>query len=126
MARVGFIADLGHVVWFLAVMAYLLTVGKRLLPARDTLSKQLRPDLDRTFVSELRVPAGSPVIGKSIGEANLNGGSGLQVLKLFRGEQQLTEPAHDTVLAAGDQLVIHGQVKDVVERICAAVEQAAA
>lgn len=96
-------------------MAYLLTVGKRLLPARDTLSKQLRPDLDRTFVSELRVPAGSPVIGKSIGEANLNGGSGLQVLQVSRADAQISRPDHHFVLQAGDLLVLHGQVRDVVD-----------
>ena len=98
-----------------AGMAYLLTVGKRLLPARDTLSKQLRPDLDRTFVSELRVPAGSPVIGKSIGEANLNGGSGLQVLQVSRADAQISRPDHHFVLQAGDLLVLHGQVRDVVD-----------
>ncbi len=96
-------------------MAYLLTVGKRLLPARDTLSKQLRPDLDRTFVSELRVPAGSAVIGKSIGEANLNGGSGLQVLQVSRADAQISRPDHHFVLQAGDLLVLHGQVRDVVD-----------
>ena len=96
-------------------MAYLLTFGHRLLPERETLSKQLRPNLDRTFMTELLVPHNSPVIGKTLHEANLNGGSGLQVLKIFRDEQELTEPAHDTLLLAGDQLVLHGQVKDVVE-----------
>src|SRR5574344_1410523 len=96
-------------------MAYLLTVGKRLLTARDTLSKQLRPDLDRTFVSELRVPAGSPVIGKSIGEANLNGGSGLQVLQVSRADAQISRPDHHFVLQAGDLLVLHDQVRDVVD-----------
>ncbi|MCQ4346332.1 SLC13 family permease [Pseudomonas stutzeri] len=98
-----------------AGMLYMLTIGKRLLPERDTLSKQLRPDLDRTFVSELRVPAGSPVIGKSIGEANLNGGSGLQVLQVSRADAQISRPDHHFVLQAGDLLVLHGQVKDVVD-----------
>lgn len=98
-----------------AGMFYLLTIGHRLLPERETLSKQLRPDLARTFMSELLVPHDSPMIGKTLSEANLNGGSGLQVLKIFREQEELTEPGHDTVLAAGDQLVIHGQVKDVVE-----------
>ncbi|MEO4048558.1 SLC13 family permease [Pseudomonas sp. CAU 1711] len=98
-----------------AGMLYLLTIGHRLLPERETLSKQLRPDLGRTFMSELLVPHDSPMIGKSLAEANLNGGSGMQVLKIFRDQLEYTEPGHDTVLMAGDQLVIHGQVKDVVE-----------
>ena len=96
-------------------MAYLLTIRHRLLPERETLSRQLRPDLSRTFMTELLVPHDSPMIGKTLHEANLNGGSGLQVLKLFRDEQELTEPGAETLLASGDRLVLHGQVKDVVE-----------
>ena len=94
---------------------YLMLFSRRLLPDRETLSKQLRPDLGRTFMSELLVPHDSPVIGRTIGEANLNGGSGLKVLKIFRDELEITEPGHDTALAAGDLLVLHGQVKDVVD-----------
>ncbi|MBT8765659.1 SLC13 family permease [Metapseudomonas boanensis] len=94
---------------------YLMLFSWRLLPDRETLSKQLRPDLGRTFMSELLVPHDSPVIGRTISEANLNGGSGLKVLKIFRDELEITEPAHDTALAAGDLLVLHGQVKDVVD-----------
>ncbi|WP_313129078.1 SLC13 family permease [Stutzerimonas nitrititolerans] len=96
-------------------MVYMLTLGKRLLPERDTLSKLLGPRLDRTFMTELRVPQSSPVIGKSISEANLNGGSGLQVLQVNRGAMLFSRPEHDFSLQAGDLLVIHGQVRDVVE-----------
>ncbi|WP_312234807.1 SLC13 family permease, partial [Stutzerimonas nitrititolerans] len=89
-------------------MVYMLTLGKRLLPERDTLSKLLGPRLDRTFMTELRVPQSSPVIGKSISEANLNGGSGLQVLQVNRGATLFSRPEHDFALQAGDLLVIHG------------------
>ncbi|SDS89326.1 SLC13 family permease [Pseudomonas oryzae] len=98
-----------------AGMLYLLTIGKRLLPARETLSKQLRPDLDRTFMSELLVPHDSPVIGKTLSEANLNGGSGLQVLQVSRDGEQISRPDHHFVLQAGDLLALHGQVRNVVD-----------
>ena len=55
------------------------------------------------------------MIGKTLSEANLNGGSGLQVLKIFRGEHEFTEPGHAFALAAGDLLVLHGKVRDVVD-----------
>ena len=96
-------------------MLYMMTIGRHLLPERESLSKQLRPNLDRTFMSELLVPHDSPMIGRTLSEANLNGGSGLKVLKRFRNQQEISEPDHDLVLNAGDQLFIHGQVKDVVE-----------
>ena len=94
---------------------YLMLFSNRLLPDRDSLSKQLRPDLARTFMSELLVPHDSSVIGKTLAEANLNGGSGLQVLKIFREEQELSSPESHTQLRSGDRLVLHGQVHNVVE-----------
>ena len=96
-------------------MLYLLTIGHRLLPERETLSRQLRPDLSRTFMTELLVPHDSPMIGKTLHEANLNGGSGLQVLKLLRDDQELDQPPGNTLLVSGDRLMLHGQVKDVME-----------
>jgi di/tricarboxylate transporter len=66
-------------------------------------------------MSELRVPYSSPMIGRTLSEANLNGGSGLQVLQVSRDDQQISRPEHDFVLQAGDLLVLHGQVRDVVD-----------
>ncbi len=94
---------------------FMMTLGRHLLPAREPLSRTLRANVGRTFMSELLVPPGSPVIGKSIRDANLNGGSGLQVLKLFRGDEAITEPGHDFVLQGGDQLVLHTTRQDVIE-----------
>lgn len=94
---------------------FVMLFGRRLLPARETLSRMLRPDLERTFMSELLVPHDSPMSGRTIAEANLNGKAGLQVLKLFRGDEVFTEPPNTTVLAAGDRLVLHTTVRDVVE-----------
>lgn len=98
-----------------AGMLYLLTFGQRLLPDRDTLSSQLRPELERTFMTELLVPHSSPMIGRNIHDASLNGGSGLEVLQVTRDGEQISRPTPDFVLRAGDMLYVHGQVKDVVE-----------
>lgn len=94
---------------------FIMLFGQRLLPARDTLSRTLRPNLARTFMSELLVPRDSPMAGRSIADANLNGNAGLQVLKLFRGDEVITEPPNTTLLEAGDRLVLHTTVRDVVE-----------
>lgn len=116
LAPFGMFEITGAGLAFAAVgMLYMMTIGRRLLPERESLSKQLRPNLDRTFMSELLVPHDSPMIGKTLSEANLNGGSGLKVLKIFRDQQEISEPDHNMILCAGDQLFIHGQVKDVVE-----------
>ncbi|MEL0168414.1 MAG: SLC13 family permease [Pseudomonadaceae bacterium] len=96
-------------------MAFVLLIGHRLLPERESLSRQLRPDQSRTFMTELLVPHDSPVIGQTISQANLNGNSGIRVLKIFRGEDELSTPLNDTRLLAGDRLVLHAGMRDFVE-----------
>ena len=96
-------------------MAFVLLIGHRLLPDRESLSRQLRPDQSRTFMTELLVPHDSPVINQTISQANLNGNSGIRVLKIFRGDEELSTPLNDTQLLAGDRLVLHTSMRDFVE-----------
>ncbi|WP_285276417.1 SLC13 family permease [Halopseudomonas bauzanensis] len=96
-------------------LAFIMLFGNRLLPDRDSLSERLRPTRSRTFMTELLVPQGSPVINQTIAEAQLNGDSGIQVLKLFRGDDELSTPLKTTTLSAGDRLILHANVRDFVE-----------
>ena len=96
-------------------LVFIMLIGHRLLPDRESLSKQLRPDQSRPFMTELLVPHDSAVINQSIADANLNGESGIQVLKIFRGDEELSTPVNTTVLAAGDRLVLHANMRDFME-----------
>ena len=96
-------------------LTFIMLFGNRLLPDRDSLSERLRPTRNRTFMTELLVPQGSPVINQTIAQAQLNGDSGIQVLKLFRGDDELTTPLNTTTLIAGDRLILHANVRDFVE-----------
>ena len=96
-------------------LAFIMLFGKHLLPDRDSLSDRLRPQRSRTFMTELLVPQGSPVINRTLAEAQLNGGSGIKVLKIFRGDDELTTPLNTTTLRAGDRLILHTGMRDFVE-----------
>ena len=96
-------------------LAFIMLFGNRLLPDRDSLSERLRPARNRTFMTELLVPQDSPVINQTIAEAQLNGDSGIQVLKLFRGDDELTTPLNTTMLTAGDRLILHANLRHFVE-----------
>ena len=96
-------------------LGFILLLGHRLLPDRDSLSSQLRPDQSRPFMTELLVPRDSGVIGRSISEARLNGDSGIQVIRLFRGDDEIPSPGRDTLLQGGDRLVLHANMQDFVE-----------
>ncbi|WOD11753.1 SLC13 family permease [Pseudomonas sp. NyZ704] len=96
-------------------VGFIMLVGHRLLPDRESLSKQLRPDQSRPFMTELLVPHDSPIINQTIADAKLNGNSGIQVLKIFRGDEELSTPLNSTLLNAGDRLVLHTNMKDFME-----------
>src|SRR5690606_40681567 len=66
-------------------------------------------------MTELRVPQGLPVINRSLAEAQLNGNSGIRVLKIFRGDDELSTPLNTTTLSAGDRLILHAGMRDFVE-----------
>lgn len=96
-------------------IGYIMLVGHRLLPDRESLSKQLRPDQSRPFMTELLVPHDSPIINQTIADARLNGDSGIQVLKIFRGDEELSTPVNSTLLSAGDRLVLHANMQNFME-----------
>ena len=96
-------------------LAFIMLFGNRLLPDRDSLSDRLRPQRSRTFMTELLVPQDSPVINRTIADAQLNGDSGIKVLKIFRGDDELTTPLNTTTLSAGDRLILHAGMRDFVE-----------
>ena len=66
-------------------------------------------------MSEVLIPHNSNVVGQNLSEAGLNGNSGIQVLKVFRDEEELSQPLHTTVLRAGDRLIMHSSVQDMLE-----------
>jgi di/tricarboxylate transporter len=86
---------------------YLLTVGRRLIPAR------IRPaqDLIETFrmppyLDRVRVTADSPLIGTTIAEGMPGRDLDLDVLQIIRGSDTYIGPFTDQAIAEGDRLTI--------------------
>ncbi len=89
-----------------AGFAYLLLVGPWLLPERrgDELTENYQLG---KYITELRVPESSPLVGKSVEEAKLSE-EGVFVLELLRGETKVWSPRAQK-LQAGDVLLVRGQ-----------------
>jgi di/tricarboxylate transporter len=83
-------------------------LAPRFLPARETLTQQFTGSGDRLFMTELFVPEGSRLAGRTLKEARLSNGK-IKVLKLFRGDDELSAPAPDTTLRVGDRVIVHTQ-----------------
>lgn len=87
--------------------AFMLVFAPRLLPVRETLSQQFGAG-ERWFMTELFVPEGSHLAGRTLREARLSNGI-IQVLNLVRGDTELADPAPDTRLEVGDRVVVHSR-----------------
>jgi di/tricarboxylate transporter len=91
-------------------IAYMAAVGRRLLPARTTVSSTVRSGKIRDYLSEIHLPAGSPLSGATIQEGVLARAPGLRVLQLIRDESIVPSPPPSTRLREGDVLLVKGEV----------------
>ena len=114
----GMARDLGHpgftmfqftplgVICFVVGCAYLLTIGRWLLP--DSRAGELIEDYELgKYITELRVMPESSLIGTSVGEARLGDEFGVFVLELIRGDEKIWSPRSQT-LQEGDVLIARG------------------
>ena len=102
------------VVLALAGCAFMYFFAPRLLPARETLTQQFTGSGDRLFMTELFVPAGSRLEGRTLKEARLSNGT-IKVLTLFRGDDEYSAPSPDTRLVVGDRLIVHSRSKGMMD-----------
>jgi di/tricarboxylate transporter len=122
MRPIGF-AELAPVGLVLAVagIAATIVLATRLSP--EAADRGGLEPVDREYVTELVLGAGSPLIGKALGE--LDAALALPVLAVMRNGSALS-PDRRQVLAAEDRLVVGGSPADVlrVEAVRPAVEGA--
>lgn len=85
---------------------YLAVVGKRLLPARESLTSILSEDERREYMTEAFVPAASPLIGRSLRTAGLVKARGFRVIEVVRDGVAIHIDPAATPLAEGDRLVL--------------------
>jgi di/tricarboxylate transporter len=94
--------------------AFIYFFAQRYLPVRETLTQQFSGSGDRLFMAELFVPEDSRLAGKTLKEARLSNGV-IKVLKLFRADEEFSAPAPETLLKAGDRLVVHTRSSAMVD-----------
>lgn len=111
----------------LAGIAFVTLVGWRLLPdgGRSGETGAQPFDID-SYLTELRVPAGSPVIGKRLSEA-LDGLEQQPVIDaLIRSWNQVVRRLHHAVLQEGDVLIAEGETEAIQALVARGFELVAA
>jgi di/tricarboxylate transporter len=96
-------------------VAYLLTVGHWLTPTRDAESDLISSYELRQYLTALSVGPSSPIGGKTLRETRFASDYGLQVVGIDRQEQRIAFPRGDTMVQAGDILIVEGNIPDIAK-----------
>lgn len=95
-------------------MIYMLFVGRRWLPnygSDESLTDQYSI---REYISEVLVLPSSLLIGKTLGEANINMELDLNVLGIIRGNEQRIAPSPYERILEGDLLIVEGKLANIL------------
>ncbi len=98
-----------------AGLAYLLTIGRWLLPGRETLSSILQTTEAREYFTEAFIAAGSPLIGKKIPDTALKSIPNSRILDVTRAGTVLLTPLDQIELQQGDRLRITTVLSGMME-----------
>ncbi len=120
----------------LAGVLFIAFLGRRWLPRRDPSAEAAAPRArlaERVRLEEhaamLRLPEGSPLIGRTLAQSRIGQATGLNVFAVARDGRTELMPGSNTVLRAGDRMLVTGELKrflDLREWRGLEVEQGAA
>jgi len=99
-----------------AGIAYMVLLGRRILPSRHPAREMAGEHVDLDQVYSLRerlfvldLPEGSPLAGKTLAECRVGSALGLNVMGIRRGGRLDLAPDPATRFEPGDQIVVQGQ-----------------
>ncbi len=95
-------------------LIYMLFFGRKLLPNRGGEESLTEQYSIREYVSEVLVLPASHLIGKTLGEANINLELDLTVLGIIRGEEQKIAPSPNEQIEEGDLLIVEGKLANIL------------
>ena len=99
----------------IAGLAYTYFIGRFLIRDRAPTAGLLEQFELRSYMTEVLVLPSSPLVGKTIGEANLGRDLDLSIVRVLREPEQYLWPSRDMVLRAGDILLVEGARADVLK-----------
>lgn len=111
---------------FIISLGFMALVGRRLLPQRQSLEQKHLPSPSELFqlyrlpdnLLRLRVPQGSGLIGHMLLESHFRE-QGVNILRVrHTGQAHDSLPTGETVIQAGDQLIVQGTDQEVAQ-VCA-------
>ncbi|SPH18548.1 putative transporter [Defluviimonas aquaemixtae] len=95
-------------------MIYIATIGRHLLPERQSMAGMLSDRRKLKFFTEVALPEDSNLIGQSVLEVDLFKRSGVRVIDVLRGDASLRRDLAPVVLQAGDRVVLRTEMAELL------------
>lgn len=101
----------------LSGLLYLYLIGRHLLPGESDSDELRRPNAEPLFLTEMRVPAESPLIGVTREKMKFLNVRGIDFFGVRRGLQVLRSPEPDFEVSAGDVFVARATRAEIMALI---------
>lgn len=95
-------------------LIYMATIGRRLLPERDSMAGMLSDRSKMKFFSEAVIPPESNLIGRDVLDVQLFKRDGVRLIDVVRGDASLRRNLKDVVLQTGDRVVLRTQMAELL------------
>jgi di/tricarboxylate transporter len=98
-----------------AGLVYMFFIGRRLVENRAPAGSLLDQFGLRSYVTDVVLLPKSPLVGKTIADADFGGGMDLLIMRVVREKARYLLPRANMVLNAGDVLLVEGARSDVLK-----------
>lgn len=95
-------------------LLYMVTIGRYLLPERDSMAGMLGDRSKMKFFSEAVIPPESNLIGRDVLDVKLFKRDGVRLIDVVRGDASLRRNLKDVVLQTGDRVVLRTQMAELL------------
>jgi di/tricarboxylate transporter len=102
------------IIIFATGVIYMVTIGRRLLPNRESSEEQMVAQQSREYVSEFRVLPENPIAGQTLLESRLGADFDLSVGAIIRDGEVRTVLHRETRILADDLLVVEGSAENLI------------
>lgn len=106
-------APMGIII-LLTGIAYMVLIGRHLLPVRVTASDSQVSKQLRAYIGEVQVNPQSPLAGKKLYESGLGEQFDLNVLSIHRAGELIASVHRDMIIEENDRLILEGSVQNLM------------
>lgn len=99
---------------FLGGLLYVVAVPLRFLPSRSIISSLTRKYQMGAYLTELRIPEGSSLVGRTVVEEQISERFELNVLEVLRGPRRLAVDLRNTRFKSGDEMIVRGGMEEIM------------